>query len=89
MTNRLYTILKDLVSIDLLKLILNIVMIVKWIHKILLHYIKIDDNFSEIDIDIEFGSYLTKEQNLSKNRNYKNNKHYIFYKVDLVGYQIG
>jgi hypothetical protein len=52
-------------------------MIVKWIHKILLHYIKIDDNFSEIDIDIEFGSYLTKEQNLSKNRNYKryNNLH--------------
>jgi hypothetical protein len=46
-------------------------MIVKVIHKILLHYIKIDDNFSEIDIDIEFGSYLTKEQNLSKNRNYK------------------
>jgi hypothetical protein len=25
----------------------------------------------QIDIDIEFGSYLTKEQNLSKNRNYK------------------
>jgi hypothetical protein len=41
-------------------------MIVKWFTKSYYTTLKIDDNFSEIDIDIEFGSYLTKEQNLSK-----------------------
>jgi hypothetical protein len=83
------TILKDLVSLDLLKINPKYSNDSKsGFTKSYYTTLKIDDNFSEIDIDIEFGSYLTKEQNLSKNRNYKKiiNTTYST-KVDLVGYQ--
>ncbi|MES2575667.1 MAG: hypothetical protein V4572_12030 [Bacteroidota bacterium] len=48
----------------------------------------IDENFSQIDINVNFGNYRTKAQHLSKFRNFKKVIHTTYAtKIDLLGYQ--
>lgn len=82
------TIIKDLIKLNLIKVNNKYSngdnSFTKSYHTTLL----IDDNFSEIDINIDFGNYLTREQNLSKHRNHKKIITTTYNtKVDLIKYQ--